>query len=340
MDFQFPKSNINITKDFLLSKNSEETYMSTYLGIPVKKGLLVSPLRRDHKPTASFYRNKNNELIFHDFGIGFHGNFVGVVMFQRGCSYREALRIIAEDFGYVEKQENRPNVKIKYTETKIEEKQDTIIQIEKQDFQDYELKWWESFGIHKDTLKKFKVYSCKNIFLNGSLFATSSKYSMIFGYYFGKKDRKELWRIYFPQRSSYRFLSNVSGTTIQNSGNIPTTGDLLVITKSMKDCMLLYELGIPAVAPCSEVMFLSEQQLSRLKSRFKTIVLCYDTDLTGIKFMKKIRQKHPELKYFFIPRKYECKDPSDFYKKYGLEKTRYYVEQLKNYFLNEEKEKE
>jgi hypothetical protein len=28
-----------ITKEFLLSKNSEETYMSYYLKVPIKKGL-------------------------------------------------------------------------------------------------------------------------------------------------------------------------------------------------------------------------------------------------------------------------------------------------------------
>ena len=31
--------NPKITKEFLLSKNSEETYMSYYIGIPIKKGL-------------------------------------------------------------------------------------------------------------------------------------------------------------------------------------------------------------------------------------------------------------------------------------------------------------
>ena len=34
-----------ITKEFLLSKNNEETYMTYYLGIPVKKGLFKSPLQ-------------------------------------------------------------------------------------------------------------------------------------------------------------------------------------------------------------------------------------------------------------------------------------------------------
>ena len=40
-----------ITKDYLLSKYSQETYMEYYLGIPVKKGLFKSPLRIDDHPT-------------------------------------------------------------------------------------------------------------------------------------------------------------------------------------------------------------------------------------------------------------------------------------------------
>jgi len=333
---KFPDLETRITKDFLLSKNSEETYMQTYLGVPVKKGLLISPLRNDRRPTASFYRNKNNELIFHDFGTGFHSNFIGVVMFKHNCTYHEALKIIAEDFGYIEKESNRPEVKIKQSKIQIEEKQETIIQIEKQNFQDYELKWWESFGIHKETLEKFKVYSCKSVFLNGTYLASSSKNSMIFGYYFGKRGGNEIWRIYFPQRKQYRFLSNSDKLIVQNSLNIPKTGDLLVICKSMKDCLLFYELGIPAIAPCSEVQFVSDQQLARLKSRFKVIVVCYDNDMTGIHFMRKIKKKHPELHYFFIPRKY-AKDPSDFCKAFGIEETKKQVELLKQYYLNEEK---
>jgi len=330
---KFPKLEQRITKAFLLSKNSEETYMQTYLGVPVKRGLIVSPLRKDRRPTANFYRNKNGELIFHDFGIGFHGNFLSVVMFKYNCSFAKALQIVAEDFGYIQKDDTRPPVTIKESNVTIQEKQETTIQIEKQDFQDYEIKWWNSFGISKETLDKFNVYSCKSIFLNGVYFTSSSKYSMIFGYYFGKKDGNELWRIYFPQKKSYRFLSNTDRNIIQNAKGIPQFGDLLVICKSMKDCLLFYELGIPAIAPCSEVQFVSDQQLARLKQRFKVIVVCYDNDLTGISFMRKIKKKHPELRYFFIPRKY-AKDPSDYCKAFGFDNLKQEVEKLKNYYLN------
>ena len=66
--------------------------MSTYLGIAVKKGLQISPLRNDKKPTACFWRNGKGELIFHDFGIGFNQNFIGVVMYINQCNYQKALQ--------------------------------------------------------------------------------------------------------------------------------------------------------------------------------------------------------------------------------------------------------
>lgn len=336
MEFEFPKLEPKITKDFLLSKNSEETYMQTYLGVSVKKGLQISALRRDKKPTASFYRNKKGELIYHDFGIGFHGNFIAVVMYINNCDFKQALNIIGEDFGYISKSSDRKPIQIKQSSEVIDEKQETTIQIEKQDFPENELKWWESFGITLKTLQKFKVFSCKNIFLNDTYYCSSSKYNPIYGYYYGKRNSIELWKIYFPRKNSYRFLSNINNSIIQGAKQLPQNGDFLVITKSQKDVMLLYEIGIPAIAPHSETQFISTRQLNVLKQRFKHIIVCYDNDITGIHRMRIIKKQYPELNYFFIPRNL-AKDPSDLYKKlHNPELFKSYVEQLKEYYAKKE----
>ena len=332
MNFQTPKLEPKITKEFLLSKNSEETYMSTYLRVPIKRGLFCSPLRKDHKPTCSFCHSKKGELMYHDFGTGFHENFVGVVMEIHKCSYQEALNVIAEDFGYISKAEDRPAVKIKVSNIKLEEKTETLIQIKPKAFSEQELKWWKGFGVTEKTLKKYKVFSCDSIFLNGDYFSSSSPRVPIYGYYCGKKNGQELWRIYFPSKRSFRFLSNVGKSYIQGAKQLPKTGDILLVTKSQKDVMLAYELGIPAIAPCSEVLFLSNKQIQHLKKRFKTIVVCYDTDITGIHNLKQIKVKHPDLHTFFIPRKYGVKDISDFFKKYGEEETRRLAGELLKYY--------
>lgn len=341
MNFQTPKLEPKMTKEFLLSKNSEETYMSTYLRVPVKRGLFCSPLRKDNKPTCSFCHSKKGELMYHDFGTGFHENFVGVVMEIHKCSYQEALNIIAEDFGYISKAEDRPAVKIKVSNVKLEEKTETLIQIKPKAFSEQELKWWKGFGVTEKTLKKYKVFSCDSIFLNGDYFSSSSPRIPIYGYYCGKKNGQELWRIYFPSKRSFRFLSNVGKSYIQGAKQLPKTGDVLLITKSQKDVMLAYELGIPAIAPCSEVLFLSNKQIQHLKKRFKTIVVCYDTDITGIHNLKQIKVKYPDLHTFFIPRKYGVKDISDFFKKYGEEETRRLAGELLKYYrsVSDRKEK-
>lgn len=319
MNFTFePK--IKINKGYLLTIHSEETYMEYYLGIEVKKGLFRSPLRQDNTPTCSFYRNKSGELIFHDFSGDFYGNFIDVVMRKYNVSYYKAIDIIAKDFGIIKGNEETHKTFIKESFNKIEKSEPANIRVEIKEFNEKELLWWKEYGITKETLKKFHVYSCKNIFLNGNLININNN-NLIFGYYGGKKNKLELWRIYFPERTSYRFLTNWPSKKIQGFNELPKDGKLLVITKSMKDCMCLYSLGIPAIAPNSENLFISKNVLNNLKKRFKYIVVMYDNDLPGISNMKKIKKEFPELIYYFIPRKYEVKDISDFYKKYKKDYT-------------------
>ena len=328
MDFSFyiePK----ITKDFLLSYNKEEVYMSFYLGIPIKKGLFCSPLRKDNTPTCSFYRNKQGDLIFKDFNGSFYGNFISVVMYKYGLQYHDALRTIANEFGLIKTpgyikhkgiiRENIP---------RFEEPQTALIRVEIQEFNNYELEWWAAYGINQKLLRKYHVYSCKNIFLNGTYFMASSKNCPAYGYYGGKEDNIELWRIYFPSKKQYRFLTNWKAKQVQGYQQLPKEGKLLVITKSMKDVMCLAGLGIKAIAPNSENLFVPDKMLDELKKRFTYIAVLYDNDLPGISNMCKIKKEHPELIYTWIPRSYGAKDISDFRKKYGEKKTKQFIKDL------------
>jgi len=62
-------------------------------------------------------------------------------------------------------------------------------------------------------------------------------------------------------------------------------GEYIVITKSLKDVMCLYEFGIPAIAPCSENLFLTESQYEKIKKKFKRILVLYDNDRPGMSAM-------------------------------------------------------
>jgi len=310
-----------ITKEFLLSKNTQETYFEHYLGIPVKKGLFCSPpiIRVDKKPTCAFYKNKAGLLKYKDFA-GPTFDFIGAVMYIYNVSYYKALRIIANDFGYVnfEKIEKNPPL-IPYTGSVLEETSSAIISVETKEFSSKELTWWQSFGISLSTLKKFKVYSIKSVFLNGVYFGSSSNSSPIYGYYGGENSHsEELWRLYMPTKIKYRFLSNWSSTLIQGAKQLPKSGDYIVVTKSLKDVMSLYEFGITSIAPNSENIFLTESQYLKLKEKFLDIYLLYDRDLAGIKAAKKIKAQFPDIKILLMPK---VKDFTDYVKKYGILKT-------------------
>lgn len=319
MNFQLePK----LTKDLILSRFSEEQLMEFYLRIPVKRGLFRSPLRKDREPTCSFYRNSSGTLIFKDFATGQHLNVFGVVQEIFRCDYFEALKIIANDFGIVRYENLKRNPgKINENPIKIEDKETSKIQIEIQDFTDLELKWWGKYGITKDILAKFNVYSCKHVFLNDQLFAKSQQHCPIFGYYGNRYQGLELWRCYFPKRKSFRFITNWPSKKIQGFDQLPKSGKLLVITKSMKDVMCLHSCGITACAPNSENLFVSDSVLEDLKNRFKYIVVFYDSDRPGLYNMAKIRKEHPELIYTYIPRRFGSKDISDFYADHGRRET-------------------
>jgi hypothetical protein len=248
------------------------------------------------------------------------------------CNYYEALRIIAQDFNLV------ATTFAKTSSPKIvkplKETESAKIQVQIKDFTNKELEWWKSFGISKKTLKKYHVFSLQHVFLNGELKFTSSEQCPIYGYYFGKdKNSEEKWKIYMPfnKDKGIRFINNIPKKILQGYHQLPKEGDLLVITKSMKDCIAMYSFGISAVAPSSESTFISDKQLEEFKKRFKHILVIYDHDRAGKKSLASIRRLHPELNYYILPPNLE-KDFTDTIKEIGVDKMKEYVNQfMSNY---------
>lgn len=318
-----------VTQDFILSKINQESIMQHYTGLDVSsKKLALSPFRSDHKVTCAFYKSKSGVLYLHDFATNEHINCFSVVSRLYNCNYYKALEIIAQDFGLITGTTPKiSNIKIV---PEIKESESSKIQVQIKDYSQEELDWWSQYGINYKLLKKYHVYSIQNVFLNGNVTAISSNKMPIYGYYFGKdKNHEEKWKIYFPLRTNYRFLNNVSKKVLQGYKQLPKEGELIVITKSMKDVIALSSFGIAAVAPNSETLFINDKQLEEFKNRFKHILVMYDNDRAGLYNMNKIRKEHPELNYFYIPKNL-AKDFTDSIKLIGIDK----MKQLVKEFLN------
>ena len=317
---------------FILSKVNQESIMQHYTGNDVtSKKLVTSCLRSDNHVTVGYYKSKSGILYMHDFATNEHLDCWNVVMRLYNCSFYKALNIIANDFGLSDT--NVVPTKINII-PEIKETESSIIQVQIKDFTDRELEWWKSFGINKKTLKKYHIFSVQHVFLNGELKFTSSEQCPIYGYYFGKdKNKKEFWKIYFPMNKNkgIRFINNLPKKILQGYHQLPKNGDLLVITKSMKDLCAMYEFDIPAVSTASESTFISDKQLEEFKSRFKHIIVIFDSDRPGKHNMWLIRKKYPELNYYVLPNTLE-KDFTDSIKKIGVDKMKELVNQfMSNY---------
>ena len=317
--------------------------MEFYLGIPVKKGLFKSPLRQDRTETCSYYRNKSGTLVMHDFSGAFHGDVFAVVMHKFNCSFGEALAIIANDFDLVKNPTIKKNkAKLEYDGAVMNEDSKTaIIQVEIRPFQQYELDWWAKYGITEKTLKKYKVFSCKNVWLNGNIFHLEKDNQLVFGYYGGTKDGIELWRIYFAQRRNkqYKFISNWPASKLQGAKQLDTNNtDFVVIQKAMKDLMVMHEYNIPSIAPTSENTPISDKTLNKLRSKYKKIVYWFDGDPPGLEALRKVKEKHPDIICYSLDLS-EAKDVSDFRKYHGKKATDKLIEEFKEYVNGQTNEK-
>ena len=321
-----------IDKDFILSKINQESIMQHYTGNDVtSKKLVTSCLRSDNHVTCGYYKSKSGVLYMHDFATGEHLDCWNLVMKMFNVNYYQALEIIAKDFCLIDSNivKTKPIIV-----PEIKETESAIIQVQIKSFTQKELDWWQQFGINKKILKKYHIYSLQYVFLNGELRFSSSEKCPIYGYYFGKdKNSKELWKIYFPfnKEKGIRFINNLPKKVLQGYHQLPKTGDLLVITKSMKDVASMYGFGITAVSTPSESTFVSDKQLEEFKSRFKHIVVLYDSDRPGKHNLWIIRKKYPELNYFVLPNNLE-KDFTDTLKVIGTDKMKELIEQfMSNY---------
>jgi len=244
-----------------------------------------------------------------DFGKGSY-RAIAFVMEYYKLNYKEALEKINYDFnlglGNIEYVFRNDHPVIEHHEGKIDSKESSIIKVKRREFSkdDYDF-WYVRYMINQHTLEAFNVYPIVNFTINDYLYF-SAKLSYSYDYYWENGIFRR--KIYQPL-SDNKWYSN-GGMVVQGEGMLPHHGDLLIVTSSLKDVMVLYEMGYTAIAPTSETSFVPNQYFEKQQGRFKKIVLFMDSDETGMKMNKRLSEKWG-LDYISIPEEYYSKDISD-----------------------------
>jgi len=320
-----------ISKEKILELISEKEIFDYYCERDIRLGdTFNSPLRKDENPSFNVFENDEGSLLYKDFGTGEVGDCVTFVMKKCFCTYGEALNIINNDFNLG--LSGIPKRGVKRARTLLgllpgnniqpKAKKHTVIQVKPQGFKYLDLKFWESFGISIEILTKYKVHSCKEVYVNGSIIYYTKK-NPIYSYQFGNK-----YKIYMPFASKpFKWLNNASWDIIQGFEQLPEFGDILFITKALKDGMCLVALNYSAIAPQSEGTWIDDDVIKNLKERFKRIIILYDDDDAGNIASKKLADYY-NLEKVFIPIKKGIKDISDYRKINGKEKTITFIKNL------------
>lgn len=298
-----------ITLDYILSKVTEYDIYARYLG-QFKIGFIYnSPFRKDKNPSFGIFQSrKSGRLLFKDHGNGECGDVIKFVELYTGITnYNDLLKQIVKDMQITN------NTVLRSTK-EIEKNNETVIGVVRQDWTDIDKNYWSQFGITLNTLKKFKVSSIKYYLCNGIVKSIYKDENPMYAY-----KVYDHFKIYKPLADKYtKWRNNLTENDIQGYEQLPKNGDLLIITKSLKDVMVLYEMGYNAISPSSESTFIPDKALKVLKKRFKRILLCFDRDVAGVKNMRKISLK-TGLNGFLVHKKYHSKDISDAVKNNGFE---------------------
>ena len=260
-----------------------------------------SPFYDDRRASCHiFYDRKSSSYKFYDHGdTTYSGDCFWFVATMRGLNLKtdfpEVLKVIIQELGlyslYGGEEYYRhaaPTYKspvISGPKTDITKNtEERSYSFEIQPFDDGLLNYWGHYGIHEDTLRRFRVRSLKryeSVSAEGKKFELYGSPAEPMFAYIGNGYVK----IYRPHSPKIRFLygGRMPATYCFGMEQIPAKGDMLFITGGEKDVLSLYAHGFNAICFNSETAQIPTSIIESLQLRFRHIILLYDADETGVR---------------------------------------------------------
>lgn len=323
----------HLTVENVLSRVNDYTIFKTYCNNFDKiDEKFVSEFRSETVPSAMI-TSFDGKLWYKDFGTNDKAmTCLSFVMYKFGLTFRECLLKINSDFNlnlYAKEGDykTKPTEIYKiYKPPKIKDKPlRTTIRIKARPLNKKDLEFWGKFNINESLLRYYCVEPTQWIEVNEVRIPTPS---YCYSYFLGIKDDFYYYKIYSPFSKTAKWISNASGI-YQGYTQLPESGDILIITKSLKDVMVLASFKLPAIAPQTETIIIDKQLDEELKSRFKLIYILFDTDNQGRIGSKQNVTENGYLP-IFVPEESQCKDISDYIACYGVDKTKSLINGLLN----------
>lgn len=313
------KSSISLEE--ILSKVSEGEILTHYLGIFELPTIINSPLRVDNKPSFSLYSKDGIKVRYIDFSTRESGGLFDLLGKMWKCSFTQTLEKIYKEMCNSNIDINSPviNTPIGVLKPTIHHTH-TELKCKVREWRDYDIKYWEAFGISLCWLKYAEVYpiSHKIIIKNNKEYVFGAdKYAYA---YVERKEGKVTLKIYQPfNKLGYKWSNKHDSSVISLWTKVPKEGNKICICSSLKDALCLWSnTKIPAIAIQGEGYSMSETAINELKKRYKQVYIMLDNDEPGLKMGERL-SKETNFINVVLPQFKEGKDISDFFKAKGKE---------------------
>ena len=317
---------VDLSREWILQRITQEEIFEHYMGHALNMATRFrSPLREDKHPTCSM-AYFGGRLYFRDWSRPNAMDVFTFVQTKLRCSYQEALRQIADDLDLWDVPPSLEPTFLENGDGQKSRKKEIAVKI--QPFSAGDIEWLKSWHLTSNQTEKFKVFSLKYVWLQSRVYHIWSEADPAIGYYFGSDERgSQRWKIYFYRRKDSkrpRFLGNTN--RIAGWVQLPSKGECVVITKSLKDVMVLDLFGIPAISMQSESTLPYPEIVDELKDRFNHVISLYDFDYAGISGAMRMRRTYGIKAMFltdgrFGTTDYKAKDISDYIRDNGPEAT-------------------
>ena len=323
-----------LTTHKILSLISEQRLWLHYSGInPQCPRSYKSPLRVDPVPSFSMHRGSNGKIQGKDHGGTFMGDIFDYIQFVHKITFKDALVKVNRDFnlglseivqigGY-----NAHSRPIECPSCLPIVRPLSIYQSDIRRSNWADIEYWLSYGITADTLTKYDVNCVNVLYYNGLCVYTYQPSDPCYRYMFFSGNSK-YYRPWAPKYLKFRGnIDNsidVQGYKQLNIKKGIYEGGTIVLTKSLKDVMLLSEYKIHAVAIHGEQHTFNNLFIEHLKRHYTKLYSLYDPDEAGMNGARVLYELYDIEPRFPIG----AKDITDMYKEGRLKEVKELIKTL------------
>lgn len=302
--------------DFDIHSLDETDILASCFSISKIPCVISSPFRQDNHPSFAIYLDNKDKVKFIDYSTKESGNLWDFLKRLWSCDYHEAVEKVCASF-----QQNLHIQKI-ITQSSLRKAKGSLsrIDVRIRAWKDYDIAYWNSYGVSLRWLKKAEVYPISHETITYTDKKTKQQSQFTFSvdkYAYAFIERKEgnlQIKIYQPYNTKgFKWCSKMDGSVVSLWTTIPEYGDKVIICSSLKDALCVRtQLGIPTLALQGEGYNISTTAINELKRRYKKIFISFDTDNAGIQDSKTLAEKTGFIN--IIPDLGKQKDFSDYYK--------------------------